>query len=378
LELKDLDRLIVHSIWETVYKKTVAVEGDILKPGTYQMADNMTVRDLVFAAGNVLESASLEDAEISSQVIGRNNQAGIVHRQINLARALAGDPAHNVDLKPYDRLFIKRIPDWRPEKFVTVTGEIMFPGRYMIKKGDKLSSLIERGGGYKDTAYLRGAFFTRERVRDLQQKSLIEMADRMERELLTSASGISTAISAEEVAGKKVELEQKQKFIDTLRKLKATGRMTVYLAHTRLLKGSEYDIELEEGDTLLIPPRNSVVNVAGAVMSPTSLIYSDRMSYQDYIKEAGDYASFADTDNIFVMKVDGSARKLARGFFNWSAQRERWEVAGFGEKIPPIEPGDTIVVPEKIERIAWLREIRDITQIMMNTAVAAAVVLKLW
>ena len=161
------------------------------------------------------------------------------------------------------------------------------------------------------------------------------MADRLERELLTSASGISTAISAEEVAGKKVELEQKQKFIDTLRKLKATGRMTVYLAHTRLLKGSEYDIELEEGDTLLIPPRNSVVNVAGAVMSPTSLIYSDRMSYQDYIKEAGDYASFADTDNIFVMKVDGSARKLARGFFNWSAQRERWEVAGFGEKIPP-------------------------------------------
>ncbi|MDP2725164.1 MAG: hypothetical protein Q8O44_02705, partial [Syntrophales bacterium] len=89
-------------------------------------------------------------------------------------------------------------------------------------------------------------------------------------------------------------------------------------------------------------------------------------------------ASFADTDNIFVMKVDGSARKLARGVFNWSAQRERWEVAGFGETIPPIEPGDTIVVPEKIERIAWLREIRDITQILMNTAVAAAVVLNIW
>ena len=69
-------------------------------------------------------------------------------------------------------------------------------------------------------------------------------------------------------------------------------------------------------------------------MSPTSLIYSDRMSYQDYIKEAGDYASFADTDNIFVMKVDGSPAS-SPGFFNWSAQRERWEVAGFGERILP-------------------------------------------
>jgi len=342
------------------------------------MAGNMTVRDLVFAAGNLLESASLEGAELSTQVIGKNNMASIVHRRINLAAALAGDPAHNIALKPYDRLFIMRISDWHPEKFVTLAGEFRFPGRYIIKKGERLSSVIERAGGYKDNAYLRGAFFTRERVRDMQQKSLMEMADRLERDLMVGASGVSTALSVEEVAGKKVEMEQKQKFIESLRKLKATGRMTIYLGHLRLLKGSPYDIELEEGDNLLIPQKNSVVGVVGAVMTQSSLIYSDRMSYQDYIGESGGYASYADEKNIFVMKVDGSARKLSRGFLNWTAQRERWEVAGFGETIPPIEPGDTIVVPEKIERIAWLREIRDITQIMMNTAVAAAVVLKLW
>jgi len=78
------------------------------------------------------------------------------------------------------------------------------------------------------------------------------------------------------------------------------------------------------------------------------------------------------------MKVDGSARKLARGFMNWSPSRERWELAGYGEEIRQIEPGDTIVVPEKMERIAWLREIRDITQIMMNAAVTAGIVIKLW
>jgi polysaccharide biosynthesis/export protein len=216
-------------------------------------------------------------------------------------------------------------------------------------------------------------------VRESQQKGLLEMADRLERELLSDASGqISTALSAEEVAAKKGELEQKQRFIESIRKLKATGRMTIYLAHLRLLKGSPYDLELEEGDQLLIPQKNSVVTVVGAVMTQASLIYSDKMSYQDYISESGGYSRFADPDNVFVMKVDGSARKLSRGFLNWSAPRERWELTGFGEPISTIEPGDTIVIPDKVERIAWLREIRDITQILMNVAVSAAVVIKLW
>jgi polysaccharide biosynthesis/export protein len=379
LLLQDQDRIIIHSVWEDIYKKMVAVEGEVGKPGEYQLTERMTVKDLVFKAGNILESAYIDDAEISSLATGDGQEAKLLQLNINLRKALAGDPDHNVLLKPHDRLFVRRIPDWRPDKYVTVAGEFRFPGRYMIKKGERLSAIIERAGGFKENAYLRGAFFTRERVRVMQQKGLLEMADRLERELLAGASGqISTALSVEEVTGKKAEMEQKQKFIETLRRLKATGRMTIYLGHLRLLKGSPYDIELEEGDSISIPQLNSVVGVVGAVMTQASLIHSDKMSYQDYISESGGYASFADPDNVFVMKVDGSARKLSRGFLSWSAPRERWEMAGFGERIAPIEPGDTIVVPEKTERIAWLREIRDITQILMNVAVSAAVVIKLW
>lgn len=378
LELRDMDRLIVHSIWEKVYKKSVTVEGDVLKPGTYPLADNMTVRELIFTAGNVLESASLEDGEISSHVIDRNNQAGVVHRKINLAKAMAGDQEHNVSLKPSDRLFIQRIPDWRSGRFVSLLGEFRFPGRYMIGKGEKLSSVIGRAGGFKDGAYLRGAYFTRDRVRELQQKSLFEMADRLERELLASSGKVATALSPEEVAGGKIQLEQRQKFIESMRKLKATGRMTLHLANMRLLRGSENDIEMEDGDSLLVPMKNSVVNVVGDVMAQGSYIYSEKLDYLDYINQTGGYASYADTDNVFVLKVDGSARKLSRGFFSWSPLRSRWELSHFGEEIRQIEPGDTIVVPEKTDHIAWLREFRDITQILMNTAVVAGVVMNLW
>jgi protein involved in polysaccharide export with SLBB domain len=197
------------------------------------------------------------------------------------------------------------------------------------------------------------------------------MADRVERELLTS-TGISTALSAEEVAGKKAELEQKKQFVQYLRGLKATGRMTIKLGLLRLLKGSEYDIELEDGDKLFIPPKNNSVTVTGSVMSQGSYIYSSRMDYRDYIEATGGFSENADEKSVFVLKVDGSAMKAKSGMFNWSSSRSRWEMANFGEDIRLIEPGDTIIVPEKINKIAWLRELRDITQILMNTAVVGA------
>jgi polysaccharide export outer membrane protein len=129
---------------------------------------------------------------------------------------------------------------------------------------------------------------------------------------------------------------------------------------------------------LHVPQKNKVVNVMGSVMSQASYVYLDEFSYKDYVGMAGGYTRYADPSETFVMKVDGSARKLDRGFMNWNDSKSRWEMSAFGEEIREIEPGDVIVVPEKFDRIAWLREIRDITQILMNTAVVAGVILKLF
>lgn len=380
LALREEDRIVVHSIWEQVYKKNVSIDGDVAKPGNYQYTEGMTIRDLVFKGGNILESAYVDEAELSSIAIEKGRKTSRTERKvIDLKRAMEGDPVHNLVLRPYDRLFIKKIPDWSTLKIVTVTGEFRFPGRYTVHKGEKLSSLIERAGGYTANAYLRGAVFTRQSVREIQQQGLEEMARRMEKELIVQGSAaISAALSAEEIRGKEVEIAQKQKFIEALKSLKAQGRMTIRLTNLRQLIGSEYDIELEEGDRLHIPQQNNVVNVMGAVMAQASYIYLDRFSYQDYVRMAGGFARYADESSTFVLKVDGSARKLDRGFMGWIDSQPRWEKTAFGEHVREIEPGDVIVVPEKFDRIAWLREIRDITQILMNTAVVAATVIKLW
>ncbi len=380
LVLQGEDRIVIHSVREQVYKKDVVIDGEVARPGNYQYTDGMTVRDLVFKGGNILESAYVNEAEISSIVIDKGQITSKAERKvINLKKALEGDPANNIVLRPNDRLFVKRIPDWGAMKFITVEGELKFPGRYAIHKGEKLSALIERAGGYAQSAYLRGTVFTRLSVKEMQQQGLEEMARRMERELLIAGSqAVSKALSAEEIKTKEVEMAQKQKFVETLKTLKAQGRMTIHLANLRLLKGSEYDIELEDGDRIYIPQKNNVVSVMGSVMNQASYIHLEQFAYKDYIGMAGGYTRYADESSTFVLKVDGSARKLGRRFLGWNENRSRWELAAWGEKIKDIEPGDVIIVPERFEQIAWLREIRDITQILMNTAVVAAVILKVF
>lgn len=377
--LEKEDRIIIHSVWEHVYKTNVSIDGEVAKPGSYQYTEGITVRDLVFKGGNILESAYVEEAEISSIYTEGRKALKTERKVINLKRALDGDPVHNIRLLPNDRLLVKRIPDWGVMKYVTLSGEFRFPGRYAIQKGERLSSVIERAGGYSSYAYLRGSFFARDTVRQIQQKSLEEMAQRMERELLSESSArIASSLTADEMQSKRAEVETKQKLISYMRQIKATGRMTIVLTHVRMLKGSPYDIELEEGDTLYLPKKNNVVNIVGAVMSEGSHLYNDDLTYKDYIGMTGGYARYADESNTFVLKADGSARKLSKGFMEWSDRNERWEMTAFGQKTKPIEPGDVIVVPEKISQIAWLREIRDITQILMNVAVTAGVIIKLF
>jgi polysaccharide export outer membrane protein len=156
------------------------------------------------------------------------------------------------------------------------------------------------------------------------------------------------------------------------------GRMTIYMADAKNLRNTEYDFELEDGDSLTIPEKNSVVNVIGSVMSQGSHLYSDKLNYQDYIDAAGGFSNYADPNNIYILKVDGGARKVSKNFIGWNSSSSRWEMTAYGGgNIKQIEPGDTIVVPEKADRIAWLREVKDITQILMNIAVVAAVAIHL-
>jgi protein involved in polysaccharide export with SLBB domain len=258
---------------------------------------------------------------------------------------------------------------------VGVSGEVKFPGIYTVKKGEKLSSLIERAGGYTDRAYLTGAMFTREGVRELQQKQIDEMAERLEREMLgKGVADITTALSPEDAKIKESEMNQKRAFIAALKGIKAKGRIVLKIDRPEILKNTPYDIELEAGDSLFIMANPQSVQVIGSVYNQTAFIYDKDKGVSRYIDLAGGYTENADKKRVYLLKADGTAVRPSSGFLgiSWSKSSNRWESGGSN-----IESGDTIVVPERLERVAWLRDIKDITQIISQVAVTAGVVLLL-
>jgi protein involved in polysaccharide export with SLBB domain len=367
--LNDGDILKIFSVVDL--KTTVTIAGAVAMPGDFGVEAGVThIKDIISKAGGMLYY-SADTAELTRVKV---TQEGPQTERIllDVGRAMKGDPKHNIALEINDYIFIRTVPEWDLYKVVDLQGEVKYPGRYSIKRGERLSSVIERAGGYTAKAYLPGSFFTRLSVKEMQQRGMEEMIKRLERELLAESSTqiVGTTVTAADMQNQKSALEARHKFLEVLRKQKALGRMTIRLAELNALKKSEFDIELEDGDALSIPKLNSVINVTGAVMSPGSHIYSQQFDYKDYIEMSGSYSQHADPGNTYVIRADGSAKKLARGFFSWSNSRAKWE---YGGEPGDIGPGDTIVVPENLERVVWLREVKDITQTIMQIAVAAGV-----
>ncbi len=360
--LKDMDEIIIHSIWEYIPKQTVTIYGEVNNPGEYPYVPNMRVKDLVFAGGNIKESAYLSEAEISSYEIIDGKLSLVSVRKIDLGKALKGDPENNVILKPYDKLFVKKISDWGMAEYVEIQGEVMFPGRYVIKKGEKLSSLIERAGGFTADAYLYGAKFYNKQAKAIQRKSIDDLIRTLElRAQVSLAQAMQTSVSSEETQSYKLAQTSIQNFIDKLKKVEPEGRVSIKLTELSSFKNSKYDFPLTDGDVIVIPKRPEFVSVVGSVYTPTAFLYEPGKTVGDYIKQAGGITKNADKDHIYVLKANGEVySKKQAGILN-----------NFYSYKPM--PGDTIVVPEDFERIPYLRLIKDISDIVFKIATTAGV-----
>jgi len=374
LKLVVSDRVVVHSVWETQFKPYATINGEVTNPGKYQYAVNMEISDLIFAGGGLLGSAYLDEAELTSHVVVKGEVSAISVRKVSLKDILFNGP-DNASLSPFDSLFVKKIPDWGADRSVTVSGEVRFPGKYPINKGEPLSSVIERAGGFTEKAYLKGAVFTRESVRAVQQERLDEYTRRLEAELLSSsASKAEKSLSAETSMQNDLATEKKRAFVNLIRDAKPRGRVVVKLASLDRLKGSPHDLALESLDTLYVPERSAVVNVSGSVVNPASFVYESGSGITEYVGKAGGASRTADIDRLYVIKADGSSVTPYFGSFDfeWNSASHTWDAFSFTSRL---DPGDTIVVPEEIESIAWMSEIKDLTQILYQIAVTAGVII---
>ena len=285
----------------------------------------------------------------------------------NLGRAvIEGDPSHNLPLRPGDvvTIFSKadiQVPVAKQTKFVRLEGEITTPGVYQIMPGETLRQLVSRVGGFTANSYLYGSEFTRESVRVQQQKRLDEALDRLAQEIeRTAASKAQSALEATDVTQAQTQSESQRRLLARLREFKATGRVVLDIPPERAQLANLPDLALEDGDRLVVPSRPSTVAVIGAVYNQNTFIYDSGKRVSDYLGQAGGATREADTGRIYVVRADGSVtgRAASSIFTGFASER--------------LMPGDTLVVPENLDRFRLTKELKDWSQIFYQFALGVA------
>lgn len=336
----------------------VSVAGKIKVPGKYPLEPGMTVSDLLRAGGSLDEAAYGGHAELTRYEVvnGDSRQAELI--EIDLRSALTGDPAADLELKPFDYLVIKEVPLWAAQEEVEIGGEVKFPGRYPIHRGETLRLVMERAGGLTDLSFVEGAVFTRQELKEREKKQLETLASRMQSDV--AQFSLMTAQETGKDAGQALAIGQS--LLSNLRDAEPVGRLVIDLKRSMAAHpGSEQDIVLKDGDRLLVPRITQEVTVIGEVQSATSHLYRADLSRDDYIAMSGGLSTRADDDRIYVVRADGSV--VTRSGNAW--------FSGGGADI---RTGDTIVAPLDTERMRPLPLWQAVTSIIYNLAISAAAV----
>lgn len=343
--LKDLIIELRQQADKSKSQNVVAISGDVHFAGEYPYVVNMTSRELINLAGGLKESSYLVNADLVRFSHDGVKNAKTSHQNINLAEDFL--------LKSLDTLHIKRIPDWQEKRTIKLAGEVIFPGTYVLQKGETLINVIKRAGGLTSEADASAAIFTREALKRQEAEKIAHLQEQLESETaqisLTDDDSANSGESAESA--------------DLLNKLnvaEAVGRLVIDLPHL-LANENSNDIRLDSGDALYIPKSRESISVIGEVQYATSHLYKTSLDLDDYIERSGGLKTRADQERIYIIKADGSVRL---------ASNDNW----FSNKADMLTAGDTIVIPLDLEYKDGLTLWSAVTQIIYNSAVAVAAI----
>lgn len=335
LLLEPRDRLLIHRNANAEQPAVVYVQGDVGKPGRYPLTTNMTLADLIRVGGGLKPSADTKLADVTSYAWASDTKLGGQHESIELAAALSGDPKADVPLHNGDVVTIRQRPGWEDlGASITVKGEVNHPGTYGIRPGERLSSVLERAGGFQADAYPFGAELQRTQVRELEVKQQDQLLMRVK-----DIQGDLQALpenDAKQKQAKQTALAQYQNTITELSANPPVGRVNIRISsNIKQWRNTSADIEVRAGDVLLIPKRPDYVMVTGQVFNPTAVSYRPGKSARWYLTQSGGPTLLADKKAIFVVRADGSVIGEKRSML-------------VGDSLnSTLQPGDTVVVPER-------------------------------
>lgn len=307
IRLQKNDVLYIPSIHDLQDLGYITVAGEVARPGDFVFAQNTTLEDAIMMAGGLLESASTVRIDVSRRI--KNPTSTEQSATIGEVHTFAFKDGYVIDgelgfeLQPYDQIYVRRSPGYVQQALVSVSGEVVFPGDYvMTHKEERLSDLVKNAGGLNNWAYVKGARLLRQ-------------------------------MSEEEIARHEATMEVVQRGRDSVdvEKLDFERIYTVGINLQAALAnpGSDADLVLRENDILIIPEYTNTVKISGNVMHPNTVTYIQDMKVRDYVIQAGGYGFKSKRSKAYVIYMNGTVAKARR----------------LSSKV--VEPGCEIVVPNK-------------------------------
>ena len=309
IELYKDDELFITSKADLQERGTMTISGLVVNPGTFPFAENTTVEDLIIMAGGLREGASLARVDVSRR---KRDASGLVRMDevgelisMSVDGSFEDKGGDKFYLQPYDEVIVHYSPSYNIQTHVTLSGEANFAGNFTLtNRNERLSDLVEKAGGVTKYAYLEGARLFRNMDED-ERRQLLEILSYRNDD---SRSEIDTAdVYRNEVASK--------------------YQVAIQLDKALASPGSQYDIELMEGDVLDIPMVRNTVRILGCVMMPSVISYQSGKSAKRYINDCGGFAARAQKGKAYVVHMNGSSEKI-----------------GLATRV---RPGDEIVVPQR-------------------------------
>lgn len=325
------------------------IQGEVRIPGLYPVVAGVPLASAVADAGGLTRDVDLKRIEITHFAVDSAQGSSESKREL---LQLSPTDLTKIALNPGDVVRFNAVFTDRDNGPVLLSGEFRRPGFYDIRRGERLSTLIERAGGLTDEAYPYGTVFTRFRVKLQEQQTYARAASQLESGLTSTLARASSRDDAQAL------VTATQQLVTQIRSTPAVGRVVVEADPTVLEVKPQVDPIMEPGDTVFMPKRPFYVAVSGEVLNPTSLQFKPGANPSDYIAQAGGLSQDAEDDSIFVILPNGQAEPVKTSFWNFTPVQ--------------VPPGSTIVVPKNLRPFDLTTFLRDSTQIVSQLAISAA------
>lgn len=333
----------------------VAVLGSVNKPAVVELKGSETIADALTIVGGL--TAVADQRRISVERLSERNDRRVVELALP---ADASQKLMNGDvLRAFSGVNVA-LPQVKQYKRVRVEGEVARPGEYILPPTSTLQDAVQVAGGFTPQAYVFGADFSRESVRRTQEENYERALRDLEIELARNTS-TQKAVSADEAAAQAQRAAGTSRLVDRLKAVHPTGRIVLQLTQdSRDLPA----LPVEEGDRLYVPPRPSTVGIFGSVFNGGNFLLREGSSVEDILKLAGGPTRGADARSVFVIRANGSVVSARQTNGGW--------LGGSNMENLPALPGDTVFVPEEMNKTTFMQEAKDWTQILYQFGLGAA------